>query len=125
MKGSELKLFDNYLSNRKQYTEVNCYKYNTQMIQTGVPQGSILGPLLFLLYTNDLPTSSNTFKMIMYADDTTLYCNIEKCEHCEDTINKELSNIHQWLTSNKLSLNIKKTKIWYSTPLRKKVNTQI
>ena len=77
MKGSELKLFDNYLSNRKQYTEVNGYKSNTKMIQTGVPQGSILGPLQFLLYINDLPTSSNNFKMIMYADDTTLYYNIE------------------------------------------------
>ena len=54
VKGSELKLFDNYLSNRKQYTEVNGYKSNTQMIQTGVPQGSILGPLLFLLYINEM-----------------------------------------------------------------------
>ena len=78
------------------------------MIQTGVAQGSILEPLLFLLnmYINYLPTSSNNFKMIMHADDTTLYCNIKNREHCEDTINKELSNIHQWLTSNMLSLNI-------------------
>ena len=121
VKGSELKLFDNYLSNRKQYTEVNGYKSNTQMIQTGVPQGSILGPLLFLLYINDLPRSSNNFKMIMYADDTTLYCNIENREHCEDTINKELSNIHQWLTSNKLSLNIKKTKFMVFHTTKKKI----
>ena len=62
----------------------------------------------------------------MYADDTTLCCNIENREHCEDIINKELSNIHQWLTSNKLSLNIKKSlKLWHSTPLRKNLNTQI
>ena len=95
MKGSELKLFDNYyLSNRKQYTEVIGYKSNNQIIQEGVPQGFILGPLLFLLYINDIPTYSNNFKMIMYADDTTLYCNIENPEECENTINKELSNIH-------------------------------
>ena len=52
MKRRELKLFDNYLSNRKQFTDVNDYKSNTQIIQTGVPQGSILGPLLFLLPKN-------------------------------------------------------------------------
>ena len=56
----------------------------------------------------------------MYADDTTLYCNIENREHCEDTINKELSNIHQWLTSNKLSLNIKMTKfmVFHTTKIK-------
>ena len=63
----------------------------------------------FLLYINALPTSSNYFKMIRYTDDTTLYCNIKNREDCEDTINNALSNIHQWLTSNKVSLNIKKT----------------
>ena len=110
VKGSELKLFENYLSNRKQYTEVNGSKSNTQMIQTGESQGSILGTLLFLLYINDLPASSNNFKMIIYADDTTLYCNIENRENCKDTIKKEFSSMHQWLTSNKLSLNMKKTK---------------
>ena len=77
---------DNYQSNRKQYTEVNGYKSNTQMIQTGVPHGSILWPLLFLLYINDFPTSSNNFMMIMYVDDTTLYCNFENRENCEDTL---------------------------------------
>ena len=99
----------------------NGYKYNTQMIQTGVHQGSIWRPLLFVLYINDISTSSNTFKMIMDAEDTTLYCNIENREYCENTINKELSNIHQWLTSNKLSLNIKNTKfkVFHTTKKKK------
>ena len=59
--------------------------------------------------------------MIMYADDTTLYCNIENRKHCEDTINKKLSNIQQWFTSNKLSLNIKKTKCMVFHTTKKKI----
>ena len=84
-----------------------------------------LGALLFLLYINDLPTSSNNFKMIMYADVTTLYCNIENHENCEDTINKELINIHKCLTSTKLSLNIKRTKFMVFHTNKKKMNSQI
>ena len=57
------------------------------MVQTEVPQGSILGRMLFLLYISYLPTSSNNLKMIMYADDATLDCNIENREDCENTIN--------------------------------------
>ena len=91
------------------------------MIQTGVSQVSIMGPLLFLLYINDLPTFINNIKMIMYADDTTLYCNIESRKNCEDTIINELSNIHQWLSSNKLSLNIKNTKFRVFQTTKKKI----
>ena len=125
MKGNELKVFDNYLSNRKQFTEVTGYTSNTQIIQTVVPQGSILGPLLFVLYINYLSTSSNNCKMIMYVDDTTLYCIIENREECKDIINKELSIIHQWLTSNKLSLNINNTKFMVFHTTENKLNIQI
>ena len=67
----------NYLTiinqtNRKQFTEINGYKSNTQIIQIWVPQGSILGPLLFLLYINNIPTASNNFKMTMYHHSATI-----------------------------------------------------
>ena len=65
-----------YLSNRHQYLEYNGYKSETKSISIGVPQGSILGSLLFLIYIKDLPWVSCVFSMLMYADDTTLYCNI-------------------------------------------------
>ena len=62
-----------YLSNRHQYVEYNDSKSETKSISIGVPQGFILGPLLFLIFINDLPRVSRVFSMLMYADDTTLY----------------------------------------------------
>ena len=72
LKGSTLNLFQSYLSNRKQYTEIEDTTSTILPIQVGVPQGSILGTILFIIYVNDLPQCSNKFDFIMYADDTTL-----------------------------------------------------
>ena len=110
--GSTLSLLTSYLSNKRQ-----CTKYNTTVsdflsIKQGVPQGSILGPLLFLIYINDLPYSSSLFSFIMYADDTTLYCSIDKLNsnNRNDIINEHLNKVGEWMKSNKLVLNSRKTK---------------
>ena len=104
-----VKLFlSNYLSNRYQYTRVSNYRSSLRTVTCGVPQGSALGPLLFLLYVNDLPSSSN-FKTTLFADDTLLQlsdCNIKKLEK---RVNNELNKINVWLRNNKISLNISKT----------------
>ena len=94
--GVEYKLLSSYLSNRKQYVMFNNKNSEFTEIRTGVPQGSILGPLLFSIYINDLITVSNKLNFIMYADDTTIYFDLEDFEkdNLEHQINDELKRVN-------------------------------
>ena len=111
--GTELKLLDCYLRNREQYVKYNNYQSELIDISTGVPQGSILGPLLFSICINDLITVSDKLNFIMYADDTTIYFNLEDFDPTciEADITNELEKVNIWLKLNKLSLNTQKTKL--------------
>ena len=110
IKGKEWQWFHSYLNGRCQYVEFNGHKSTTLPLETGVPQGSILGPLLFLLYINDLP-SATTMKSVIFADDTNLLISGNNLREIADTLNSELELVSDFFKANQLKLNAKKTKM--------------
>ena len=109
IRGIALKWMASYLINRNQYVYVNNTKSNILNLQYGVPQGSILGPLLFIIYINDLPSIDSAIHFIMYADDANIIItgsNIHEIKTKAETLLNQLSN---WVSSNSLKLNVKKT----------------
>ena len=111
IRGIAQKWFKSYLSDRMQCTEIGDTQSKLNYIKCGVPQGSILGPLLFLVYINDIILSSNTLKFTLFADDTSLFYSHKNKSEASNILNTELSKISLWLSANKLSLNVKKSKL--------------
>ena len=109
IRGNALSWFKSYHADREQFVTFNGVSSATKLISCGVPQGSILGPLLFLIYINDLhAVCKNTF-LIFFADDTNLLTTGTDLDVMQNTLNDELNEISTWLKVNKLSLNVKKT----------------
>ena len=118
VRGTTLDWFSSYLSNRYQYVVFNDCKSECTKIQCGVPQGSVLGPLLFLIFINDLPSVSKLFMPLLFADDTNLFCAGDDLDLLVDKINVEMTDVYAWVTANKLSLNVDKTNFMLFTPKR-------
>ena len=120
----------NYLTNRKQYTHLNGQKSSLRNVTTGVPQGSTISPLLFLVFVNDLPLTSNQAAFTLFADDTVLTAHGHSLKQTADTTQKVLAKVATWCQNNKLTLNTAKTEyVIYGTKIRKtrapKINLQI
>lgn len=105
MRGKSYDLINSYLKNREQNVRIGSSVSNTKEINTGVPQGTILGPLLFILYINDM-LKENT---ISYADDAAVIIIGNTWKEVQDRMNNELKSIAEWMMINKLSLNVDKS----------------
>ena len=109
IRGTALSWLSSYLNNRKQYVSYNGTSSSSLDISCGVPQGSILGPVLFILYINDLCNVSQFLKFVLFADDTNLFASGNNMHDLCERINQELIKVNIWFKINKLSLNLSKT----------------
>ena len=109
-----------YVNDRSQYVQLDNLKSSSHAVTCGIPQGSVLGPLLFNIYLNDILEASTKFDFILYADDTTLTSTLKNFGKLTDVaslereLNEEISKVHCWLLSNKLTLNTAKCKFMIS-----------
>ena len=111
-----LQLLSSYLNDRSQYMQLDNVKSSSHAVTCGIPQGSVLDPLLFNIYINDITEASTKFDFIMCADDTTLTSTLEKIGKLADVaslereLNEEILKVYCWLLSNKVTLNTAKSK---------------
>ena len=100
-----------YLSNREHFVSWNQIQSTSSILNIGVIQGSILGPLLFLIYINDIVNSSNVLPFVLFADDTTVYVLTNSIDEAIEILNTELAKVASWFDSNILTLNVNKTQM--------------
>ena len=108
--GLELDWMKNYLADRMQRTNINGHLSEASPVQIGVPQGSILGPLFFLMYVNDLPSVTKLCKVVLYADDTALFYAADDLQQIQNSLLSDFLLVSKWMDTNMLVLNVDKTK---------------
>ena len=125
IRGLCLKWFESDLHGRTQIVKFGDHRSNKMSLTTGVPQGSILGPLLFLLYINDIENSSDILSLVLYADDTNAFHSDKCLQTLANTMQDEMNKVTEWLNANKLSINTSKTKFIIFESKTKKYGTKI
>ena len=124
VRGTVLQLLKSYLGNRQQYVVYGDAASLPQKIEIGVPQGSILGPLLFIVYINDLPKASSFFEYIFFADDSNTYASGKDKKQLHDQATKELGKLSNWFAHNRLSLHFEKTEFMTFSKTNRAVDEQ-
>ena len=114
IRGLALNWFTSYLDNRYQYVSFDSTESTRRKITCGVPQGSILGPLLFLIYVNDMADVSDKLFTLLFADDTNAFIAGNNVDEMIINMNKELDKLVKWMNANKLSLNVSKPHFSFS-----------
>ena len=114
-----------YLENRLQYVSFGDIDSTLRNVICGVPQGSILGPKLFILYINDICNVSPVLKFILFADDTNMFCSGRDIVQLSIIVSNELDKLKEWFAVNKLSLNLSKTNFMLLTNCRREQNVNI
>ena len=125
IRGTALNWFKSYLTDRTQKVSINGELSNSCKITSGVPQGSVLGPLLFLLYINDMPLVSKLLKFHLFADDTSIFFSDQNLRNLENIVNHELTKVSDWLTANKLTLNVEKSNFLIITSKQQNLSYQV
>ena len=106
IRGLALNWLKSYLINREQFVSVNGSDSSTQTLKYGIPQGSILGPLLFIIYINDIPEIARFAKFILYADDANIIITANTIEEINNQLNELVQNLVKWVKCNGLALNL-------------------
>lgn len=110
IRGTVLKVFASYLEGRKQFVKIGDAISDVQLITIGVPQGTVLAPILFLIFINNLCNLNILGQIISYADDTTIICTGDDWQDVKNSVAQDMKKIRAWLDMNQLSLNVSKTK---------------